>query len=295
MEVFQILSLAFLATTGIMTLLWLNERGNNQRVRWLFGKEFLKALKIRDGILFLKVDSSGDSDFKFVPWTNKDETFYYIEETRGDKKEKFHYKVRKKDLIRLRNRIGMAIIFEESIGALSPKVMQVLSGLSPFEKARFVNAYAKYRSLKATRERILQQLRYTSDKEKVEELKEQLKSTEDEMAEIKEKWSSIVQELDFDSTIIIPDEEGKRVIVLRPIDLDEMTDYLEATRPDELEYTAKKMFADWQMTALESLKKLVAPVDKLRKSRGSNWWMWIVLLLGGGLFLLFLLGMVAGG
>ena len=293
MNGFAILSLLLFATTGAMTVLWFNEKETNKHIRSFFGEEFLRALKTRNGMLFLKVDPSGHADFRFAPWFHKDETFYYIEEPRGEGKEKLHYKVRKKDLLRLRGRLNMAIIFEESISALSPKVMEELSSLTPFEKARLMNAYAKYRSLRATRERLLQHLRHASDREKVEELKEQLKDVEEEMAAIREKWSSIVQEVDLDSVVIIPNEKERKVTILRPIDIDELVDYLEATRPDELIYTAKKMFADWQMTALESLKKLVAPAIKVRRSGFS--WLWVAVLAIGGFFLMILLGSLLGG
>lgn len=274
----------------LVTMLYSKEKKKTQIVRNFFGPEFLKALVARDGILFLRFDSSGDSDFHFVPWTNKDETFYYIELPRGDGKEKEYYKVRKKDLFRLRNRLNLAIVVEDSIAAVPPKVMQVFSNLSPGEKARFLNAYMEYHSLKNQREYILQRLRFEALEKKpdeVESLKEQLNNINREMEEIKEKWSAIIQEVDLDGVIVLEDKKDKKLLILRPIQLDEISDYLEATRPDEIIYTAKKIFLDWQQIALESLKKLVNPVKNTKSSKGSM--LTTILLMGGLVFIVLML------
>jgi len=292
MEPLMLTNILLLGGMGTMAMLYVREKGKTRVVRNFFGPDFIDALQHRDGILFLRFDSSGDSDFKFVPWSHKDESFYYIELKRGDGKEKIHYKVRKKDLFRLRNRLNLAIVVEDSIAAVSPEIAKTFSNLSPVEKSRMLNSYIKYHSLKTRKENLLQALRFESNPDKIESLKQQLEEIEKEMAEIREKWSAIIQEVDLDSVIILPDEKEKKLTILRPVRLDEVSDYLEATRPDEIVYTAKKMFIDWQQIALESLKKLVMPKGK--PTSKSSLLTTILLVLGGILVFFLMIGMFAG-
>jgi len=283
-----LLDIMLLAGMGLMAMLYVREKGKTKVIMSLFGQEFIKSLRTRRGILFLRFDTSGEANFHHAPWTHKDESFYYIELQRGGQKEKFHHKVRKKDLFRLGNRINMAIVVEESISSISPEIAKVFSDLSSVEKARMVNSYIKYHSLKAREENLLQALRFEANPEKIESLKTQLEEIHKEMASIREKWAAIVQEVDLDSVIVIPDEKEKKMIILRPVRIDELSEYLEATRPDEIIYTAKKIFIDWQQVALESLKKLITPVKKASGSKGG---LLTMILLGGGLLLLLLLVM----
>jgi len=281
------IDLMLLGGVFVTSRLYIREKKKTRFVQGFFGKEFLNALKLRDGILFLRFDSSGDADFYFAPWSHKDETFFYIELPKEDGKEKVHYKVRKEDLFRLRGRLNLALVVEDSIAAVPPKVMQIFSQLSPGEKARFLNGYIRYHSNKIRRERILQELRFPENKEDVEALKEQLAQVDREMEEIKEKWGAIIQEADIDGTIVLKDESEKKWIFLRPVRIDEISEYLEAVKPDEITYTARKILLDWQQTVLESLKKLVLPSKN--KTSGRSSFMTMILLVGALAFLLLML------
>jgi len=254
-------------------------------VKSFFGREFINALKIRDGILFLRIDTSGDSDFEFVPWDHKDETFYYIERKKGEgESEKLHYKVRKRDVIRLRDRLNMAIITEESVSAVSPEIMATLSDLSPREHARLLSGYIRYQGLKTEREAILQALPLERNPDARESYKQQLDKIEEEMSEIRSRWSSIVQEVDMDSILLLPDEKGKKLRILRPVRIDELSDYLASTRPDEVIYTAKKILIDWEQMVLSTLDKLITPAKKAKGGMGSRGSFTTVLLVMGGIF-----------
>ena len=289
------LNFIMLGAMAVFAVLYLRELGKNRIIENFFGRDFIEALKKRDGVLFWRFDSSGDSDFFFAPSFKKDESFYYLELPKPgtpEGKEKIHYKVNKKDLYKLRGRLNVAIVVEDSIAAISPEVLDKLTHLSPLEKARLLNGYAKYHSLKAQRENILRAMKYENDKDKIETLKKKLKDIEHDMAEIREKYAWIFQEeADLNTTLIIPDEKEKKVIILRPVRIDEVADFLESTRPDELVYTVKKMLIDWQQVVLESLKKLIYPRKGISTSKSSILTT-ILMAIGAIIIFIFILGRI---
>lgn len=265
-----------------------------KRLQAFLGKDFIETVtKGGDGILLTVIDETGDGDFKFAKYNQKDDRFVWVEFTEGDKKKKYHYKIPKKDTFTVRNRFKAAIILKESMRALNPTHLATFSDLDSSTKEDLLEDYEEYHALKESYNKLTKKLALTQEVEEIKRIVDEMAKIRAEMKKLKEKWSKgIIQAIDKEKTLLIQDEDDDYVRIYRSINLDEIDDTVTGVHPTEIQATATRIFLDWYQEALERFGRALA-VAKARAQQASTM-KWILLLGGGIIGLLLFLRMLGG-
>lgn len=287
------LGLALLAFFFFMN--WFIERSKIKRIQSFLGKAFVRSmLKFMDGILLFVLDETRDMDIVFVPHYQKDGKFYYVEYKHPDGSRKYHYKIAKKDTFTLRNRLKVAIVFQERMRAININQIAVASGLPDEAKKKLLEDYKNYHSLKELYNRLAVSLATASDALEIQEKTEQMKEIREKIEKLKERWKSgIFQIYDKDSVVLIEDEDSDYITLIRSVDLDEMDDLLTGVHPEEIEQAAMFIFTNWYSEAIKEFGRAIGVAKE--KAKQSSMLKFMLFMGAGIVGLIMTIRLVFGG
>ena len=239
----------------------------------------------KDGLLAFDIHHQ-DIDFTFIPTMHREKGFYYIKVGEGED-EKNHIKVEKGEIYFLRGKHPSIFLINDKIRAANVELLKSLDVLSPYVRARILNDWSKYTSLKKRIDEINDDLVFTKDEGKRKQLEAELERLQKELEEINESYRLLFEEIDKHGAVAF--DKGDKIIVIRPFDFTKLVDFMTGVHADEIRETVRSQVTRKLEHLLKDIARKVGIEMEEQKQGGFSWTSILLpILLFGGIGLIVL-------
>jgi len=291
-----ILLVIFITIVAILGALvyWMYSKYDN--LRKALSKDLVDLIESggKDGLLAFDIHHQ-DIDFKFIPTIHREKGFYYIKLGEGED-EKNHIKVKKSEIYFLRGKHPSIFLINDKIRAANVELLKSLDVLSPHVRSRILNDWSKYTSLKERIDEINDDLVFTRDEAKRKQLEAELEKLQKELEEINESYRLLFEEIDKHGAVAF--NKGDKIVIIRPFDFTKLVDFMTGVHGDEIRETARSMYLRKVEHLLKDISRKVGIEMEEQKQGGFSWTTILlgVLFFGGiGLILLGVILRALGG